>query len=126
VGSPATSNNKISDDLKQLLVTNTQSSDVTTITLSSPDTLIEIDSEEFPNTTKTEEKQCQTTGGVYLSHDEYESLLKKASFCPNFQNDLLKIRSAVSNLVQPEADWWIPTHLRRYAKMLMVKTSTYA
>ncbi len=51
---PATSKNKISDDLEQL--TNTQSNDVGTITLSSPDTLIEIDSQEFRNTTKTEEK----------------------------------------------------------------------
>ena len=54
VGSPTTSNNKISDDLEQL--TNTQSNDVGTITLSSPDKLIEIDRQEFPSTAKTEEK----------------------------------------------------------------------
>ena len=50
------------------------------------------------------EKECQTTEGVYLSNDEYESLLKKASFCPNFQNELLKITLAVSKMAQPEID----------------------
>ena len=37
------------------------------------------------------EKECQTTGGVYLSNDDFEELSKKASFNPDFQNDLQKI-----------------------------------
>ena len=33
---------------------------------------------------------------------EYENLKKQASFCPDFQNDLMKIRSFVSNMPNPE------------------------
>ena len=94
-----------SDQLEQL--TNTQSSNATTITLSSPEQTVGHwdESQDISGTTSTvAEKECQTTNGIYLSNDEYESLLKKASFCSNFQNDLLKITSFVSNMTQPEMD----------------------
>ena len=94
-----------SDQLEQL--TNTQSSNATTITLSSPEQTVGHweESRHISSTTSTvAEKECQTTNGIYLSNDDYESLLKKASFCSNFQNDLLKIRLFVSNMTQPEMD----------------------
>ena len=50
------------------------------------------------------EKECQTMDGVFLSADEYASLLAKASFCPNFSEDLIKIRFHIANLPQPEMD----------------------
>ena len=91
--------------LEQL--TNTQSSNAITITLSSPEQTVGHweESQDISGTTSTvAEKECQTTNGIYLSNDEYESLLKKASFCSNFQNDLLKIRSFISNMTQQEMD----------------------
>ena len=94
-----------SDQLEQL--TNTQSSNATTITLSSPEQTVGHweESQDISRTTSTvAEKECKTTNGIYLSNDEYESLLKKASFCSNFQNDLLKNRSFVSNMTKPEMD----------------------
>ena len=48
--------------------------------------------------------------GVFLSTNDYETLLKKASFCPNFRNDLVKIRSHISNLPQSDMD---PTAFER-------------
>ena len=87
--------------------TSTQLSSSSTITLSSPSQAIFSDSQEsrIDFTCKNVvEKGCQTTDGVFLSKDEYSTLLKKASFCPNFKNDLLKIRSFVSTLSQPEMD----------------------
>ena len=42
--------------------------------------------------------------GVFLSAEEYALLLKKASFCPNFNKDLVKIRSHIAHLPQPEMD----------------------
>ena len=47
-------------------------------------------------------KKCQTTGDVYLPNEEFEELLKKASFNPDFQNDVQKIKALVSNMVQLE------------------------
>ena len=95
-----------SDHVEQL--TDTQSSNATTITLSSPEQTVgqwEEGQDISTTTCNTKaEKECQTTEGVYLSNDEYESLLKKASFCPNFQNDLLKITLVVSKMAQPEMD----------------------
>lgn len=49
------------------------------------------------------EKEGQTTD-VYLSNNEFDELLKKASCNPDFQKDLLKIKVLVSNLTQP----WFP------------------
>ena len=68
-------------------------SDVTTTSLN----------DDFANPPKNiAEKECQTTDGVYLSNSEYHELLKKASLNPGFQNDLQKIKTQVSTLVQPE------------------------
>ena len=93
-----------SDQVEQL--TDTQSSNASTITLSSPERTVSHWEEGQDISTTTcntkAEKECQTIEGVYLSNDEYESLLKKASFCPNFQNDLLKITLVVSKMAQPE------------------------
>lgn len=98
-------------------LTNTQSSNATTITLSSPEQTVGQweECQDVSTTTSTmADKECQTTEGIFLSNDEYESLLKKASFCPNFQNDLCKIKS---HCLFPT--WlnlkWIPMHLRSYA-----------
>jgi hypothetical protein len=99
------SSHLLSDQIEQL--TNTQSSNATTITLSSPEQTVghwEESQDIYGTTSTVAEKECQTTNGIYLSNDEYESLLKKASFCSNFQNDLLKNRSFVSNMTKPEMD----------------------
>ena len=89
-----------------------QMSDATTITLSSSSQTIGMDSsDEFGVCAKNcAEKECQTMDGVFPSTNDYETLLKKASFCPNFRNDLVKIRSHISNLPQPEMD---PTAFER-------------
>ena len=50
------------------------------------------------------EKECQTMDGVFLPAEEYSSLLAKASFCPNFRDDLIKIRLHIANLSRPEMD----------------------
>ena len=42
--------------------------------------------------------------GVFLSAEEYALLFKKASFCPNFNEDLVKIRSHIAHLPLPELD----------------------
>jgi hypothetical protein len=36
------------------------------------------------------EKECQTDDVVFLERDEYENLVKRASFFPGFKNDLSK------------------------------------
>ena len=87
---------------------NSQMSDSTTITLSSPSQTIGMDGgDEFSNGTNPKnfaDKECQTMDGVFLSTNDYETLLKRATFCPNFRNDLIKIKSHISNLPQPEMD----------------------
>ena len=51
--------------------------------------------QDFASHSKTvAEKECQTTDGVYLSDSEFEELLKKASFNPDFKKDLQKIKDA--------------------------------
>lgn len=85
---------QISNDTEQL--TNTQLSDATTITLSSPS---QLHSQESMHVT---EKECQTDDLVFLERDEYEKLVKKASFCPDFKNDLSKIRSFITKSSQQE------------------------
>ena len=80
-----------------------QGSDTTTITLSSPSQTVSIDSQDH-STPNLQEKECQTMDGVFLSAEEYALLLKKASFCPNFNEDLVKIRCHISHLTQPEMD----------------------
>lgn len=91
-GSPETSSHKITEDTEH--ISGIQSSDDTTITLNYPEKLLETDSQKFPSIT-TADKERQASNGVYLSHEEYKLLLRKASFCPNVQNDILKIRSVV-------------------------------
>ena len=80
-----------------------QESDTTTITLSSPSQTVSIDSQDH-STPNLQEKECQTMDSVFLSAEEYALLLKKASFCPNFNEDLVKIRCHISHLTQPEMD----------------------
>ena len=73
-------------------VTNSQKSDRTTITLSSPSQMITMDSQDLSPVYKlpnVAEKECQTMDGVFLSVEEYASLLQKASFCHNFSDDLI-------------------------------------
>ena len=82
-------------------VTNSQKSDTTTITLSSPSQMITMDSQDLSPVYKlpnVAEKECQTMDGVFLSVEEYASLLQKASFCPNFSDDLIKIWSHIYHL----------------------------
>ncbi len=67
-----------------------QTSDTTTITLSSASQTIRTDSHA-----RTE---CQTIDGVFLSVNEYATLLEKASFSPNFRDDLAEIRSHIAHL----------------------------
>ena len=80
-----------------------QESDTTTITLSSPSQTVSIDSQDH-STPNLQEKECQTMDGVFLSAEEYALLLKKTSFCPNCNEDLVKIRCHISHLTQPEMD----------------------
>lgn len=76
------------------------------------------------------EKECQTIGGGYLSNDEFEELLKKASSNPDFQNDLQKIKAMVSsNMVQPKMDsnnMNNINNMKKYAKILALKIFTLA
>ena len=46
--------------------------------------------------------ECQTTDGVFLSGEEYDKLLKQASLCLDFKNNLNYIRSLLQNLEKPE------------------------
>ena len=87
-------------------------SDATTITLTSLSQTSGMDSsDEFSVCAKNcAEKESQTMDGVFLSTNGYEILLKKASFSTNFKNDLIKIRSHISNLPQPEMN---PTAFER-------------
>ena len=88
-------------------LTDTQSSNATTITLSSPEQTVGQceECQDVSTTTSTmADKECQTTEGIFLSNDEYEWLLNEASFYPNFKNDLCKILLFVSNMDQPEMD----------------------
>ena len=73
--------------------------------LSSPSPAASTESEDL-HMSKTmanvAEKECQTIDGVSLAGEEYSSLLAKASFCPNFRDDLIKIRIHIANMPQPE------------------------
>ncbi len=83
-----------------------QASNATTITLSSPSQEASTESQDSYTSKlpSVAEKECQTMDSVFLSADEYASLLAKASFCPNFSEDLIKIRFHIANLPQPEMD----------------------
>lgn len=67
-----------------------QASNLTTVTLSSPN-----------QTVSTESKYLN---GVFLSPEEHASLLAKGSFCSNFSGDLTKICFPIANVQQPEMD----------------------
>ena len=90
------------DNYQESSFSNTQLSGATTITLSSPSQALEISSQETRDSFERVDKECQTSDGVFLSKYEYENLKKQASFCPDFQNDLMKIRPFVSNMPSPE------------------------
>ena len=83
-----------------------QLSDETTITVGSHSEAATVDSQEsLPLTAKVyADVECQTTDGVFLSHEEYEKLLKQASVCPSFKSNLNNIRSLLQNLENPEMD----------------------
>ncbi len=66
-----------------------QTSDTTTITLSSASQTIRTDSQG---------QSAKTMDGVFLSVNEYATLLEKASFPPNFRDDLAEIRSHIAHL----------------------------
>ncbi len=88
-------------DLEKRIVTTycSQTSDTTTITLSSPSAItIRTDSQDLDKAS-TVEKECQTMDGVFLSVDEYATLLKKASFSPNFRDEVAKIRSHIAHIM---------------------------
>ena len=72
---------------------NSQLSDSSTITLSSPTQTVDISQESK----QVVEKECQTADGVFLQKkNNYEALVKKASLCPDSKDDIFKIRSFIS------------------------------
>ncbi len=77
-----------------------QASNATTITLSLHSQEASTESQDLYTSKlpSVAEKECQTMDGVFLSADEYASLLAKASFCPNFSDNLIKIRFHIANL----------------------------
>ena len=80
---------------------NSQLSDGSTITLTSPSQAFDSSQESK----QVAEKECQTTDGVFLKKEEYEELVKKASsHCSDFKNDIYKIRSFISKSMKPEMD----------------------
>ena len=89
---------------KRIVITYcTQTSDTITITLSSASQTIRTDSQDLDKAS-TERTECQTMDGVFLSVNEYATLLEKASSSPNFKEDLAKIRSHIAHLPQPKMD----------------------
>ena len=86
-----------SDDIEQTPIS--QPSNSSTITLSSPSqTVISQESKQVAK------KEYQTADGIFLEKEEYEALVKKASLCPDFKDDIFKIRSFISKSTQPEMD----------------------
>ena len=85
-----------------------QLSGETTITVGSHSQTTTVDSQEsilLKTTSKVYvDVECQTTDGVFLSCEEYVKLLKQASLCPDFKNNLNNIRSLLQNLEEPEMD----------------------
>ena len=85
-----------------------QLSDETTITMGSHSQTTTLDSQEsllLKRASKVHvDVECQTTDGVFLSAEEYGNLLKQASLCPDFKNNLTNIRSLLQNLEKPEMD----------------------
>ena len=85
-----------------------QLSDETTITMGSHSQTTTLDSQEsllLKRASKVYvDVECQTTDGVFLSGEEYGNLLKQASLCPDFKNNLTNIRSLLQNLEKPEMD----------------------
>jgi hypothetical protein len=79
-----------------------------TITVGSHSQTTTVDSQEsilLKTTSKVYvDVECQTTDGVFLSCEEYDKLLKQASLCPDFKNNLNNIRSLLQNLEEPEMD----------------------
>ena len=92
-------------DLEKRIVTTycSQTSDTTTITLSLVSKTIRTDSQDLDKGS-TERTECQTMDGVFLSVNEYATLLEKASFSPNFRDNLAKIWSHIAHLPQPKMD----------------------
>ena len=105
-GSTNSANSSTTPSLSQITSNNmeqtpdSQLSNSSTITLSSPSQTVDISQESK----QVADKECQTADGVFLEKEEYEALMKKASLCPDFKNDIFKIRSFISKLTQPEMD----------------------
>ena len=105
-GSTNSANSSTTPSLSQITSNNmeqtpdSQLSNSSTITLSSPSQTVDISQESK----QVADKECQTADGVFLEKEEYEALMKKASLCPDFKDDIFKIRSFISKLTQPEMD----------------------
>ncbi len=79
-------------DLEKRIVTTycSQTSDTITITLSLVSKTTCTNSQDL-NKASTERTECQTMDGIFLSVNEYATLLEKASFPSNFRDNLAKI-----------------------------------
>ena len=107
---PNTSNPEESQDLEELPqdteYNSSQLSNETTITVGSHSHTTTVDSQESVLLKKPSgvnvDAECQTTDGVFLSGEEYDKLLKQASLCHDFKNNLNNIRSLLQNLEKPE------------------------
>ncbi len=110
--SKKTSNSEEPQDLEEQQpdpeYSSSQVSVETTITVGSHSQTTTVDSQEsilLKTTSKVYvDVECQTTDGVFLSCKEYYKLLKQASLCPDFKNNLNNIRSLLQNLEKPEMD----------------------
>ena len=86
----ATSSTDDQDSTRAILSVDSQSSSQTT--LSNPSQKLPEDSDDEMSVKTFKEKETQTDGTyAFISKAEYEELLKKASFCVDFQGDLNKI-----------------------------------
>ena len=102
----ATSSTDDQDSTRAILSVDSQSSSQTT-TLSNPSQKLPEDSDDEMSVKTFKEKETQTDGTyVFISKAEYEELLKKASFCVDFQGDLNKISNYFTSVFNqlPEMD----------------------
>ena len=107
---PNTSIPEQSQDLEELQqdteYNSGQLSNETTITVGSHSQTTTVDSQESVLLKKPSgvnvDAECQTTDGVFLSGEEYDKLLKQASLCLDFKNNLNNIRPLLQHLEKPE------------------------
>ena len=102
----ATSSTDDQDSTRAILSVDSQSSSQTT-TLSNPSQKLPEDPDDEMSVKTFKEKETQTDGTyVFISKAEYEELLKKASFCVDFQGGLNKISNYFTSVFNqlPEMD----------------------